>query len=264
MSDDEFDEPNRAPSPAHERQWRHPAEFADAARTEHLTAPPPLSRRLTALTASVSVIASVAVLAVAIPKGISSYREEVDEPTPTSSPFLRVKNAAVDIMTTVNSDKGPTTAISMGRGYWVVSSEAIDATSPLWISAPAKEDLPVRLVSADSDAGIAILKTDAEIPTEQVTDLSTVIEPSSITDFSKHRVLDGSAAQILVPSASLSTKQQTNDIPITTQDEIHGIALVVDSSYQAIGIVVRRGHASWMLQKETINRLMRMASGEQR
>lgn len=262
MSDDEFDEPNRAPSPAHERQWRHPAEFADVERSTRFTSPPPLSRRLTALTASVSVIASVAVLAVAIPKGISSYREEVDEPTPTTSPFLRIKNASIDIMTTVNSDKGPTTAISIGRGYWVAASEAIDATSPLWISAPAKEKLPVRLVSADPDAGITILKAAEDVPSEQVPDLSTVIEPSSITDFSKHRVLDGSAAQILVPSASLTTKQQTNDVPITTQDEIHGIAIVVDSSYRAVGIVVRRGHASWMLQKSTVNRLLRTASGE--
>ena len=261
MSDDEFDVPNGAPSPAHERQWRHPAEFADAERSIHLTAPPPLSRRLTALTATVSVIASIAVLGVAIPKGISTYREEVEEPTPTSSPYARIKNSTIDIMTTVSSGKGSTSAISIGRGYWIVASEAIDAESPLRISIPSDKDLSARVVSTDADSGIAIIKSDESSPADEIPDLSTVIEPSSITDFSQHRIVDATASQILVPRASLTSQKKSKDIPITTADEIHGVALVVDSSYQAIGIVVRRGHASWMLQKSTVDQLLRMASG---
>jgi len=261
VSDDEFDEPNGAPTPAYERQWRHPAELADAERFAHLTTPPPLSRRLTAFTATVSVIASVAVLGVAIPKGISTYREEAAEPTPTSSPFSRIKNSSVDKMAIAISDKGSTSAISIGRGFWVVAIEAIDPQSPLWISPSQNEDLPARIVSADAVSGVAVLKTDNHSPLEQIPDLSRVIEPSAITDFSEHRVVDANASQILVPSASLSTQKHSKDIPITTEDEIHGIALVVDTSYRTIGIVVRRGHALWMLQKSTVARLLRTASG---
>ena len=261
MSDDEFDEPNRAPSPAYERQWRHPAEFADAERSAHLSTPPPLSKRLTALTATVSVIASVAVLGVAIPKGISTYREEAEEPTPTSSPFIRIKNSTIDIMSTVISDKGPTSAISIGRGYWVVASEAIDDQSPLWISGATDEDLPVRIISTDSDTGISVLKSDNAALADHDPDLSTVVEPSTITDFSQHRVVDATAAQVLVPSPSLTSREPTEDNPITTDEQIHGIALVVDSSYRAIGIVVSRGHALWMLRKSTVTNLLRTALG---
>lgn len=262
MSDDEFDEPNRAPTPANERQWRHPAELADAERTAHLTPPPPLSRRLTAVTATVSVIASIAVLGVAIPKGISTYREEATEPPPTSSPFSRIKNSSIDIMASATSAKGETSAISIGRGYWVVAAEAINPESSLSISRTSDEDLSARIVYTDSDAGIMVLKTDDDSDLQQTPDLSTVIEPTSITNFSEHRVVDANASQILVPSASLTTRVESKDVPITTEDEIHGIALVVDSSYQTIGIVVRRGHASWMLQKSTVAGLIRTASGK--
>ena len=262
MSDDEFDELSRAPSPAHERHWRHPAELADAERTAHLSVPPPpLSRRLTALTASISIIASVAVLGVAIPKGISTYSEEVDDITRTSPPFPLLKNAATNFMATATSNKGTTSAISMGRGYWVVAIEAIDPRSPLSISSSGNAGFPAHLVSSDASSGIALLKTDITSPTDQAPDLSAVIEPSSIKDFSMHRVIDATATQTIIPSASLSTQQMTKDIPITTADEIHGIALVIDSAYHTIGIVVRRGHALWMLQKSTVNRLMRTASG---
>lgn len=261
MSDDEFDEPNGAPTPAYERQWRHPAELADVERAAHLTTPPPLSRRLTAFTATISVIASIAVLGVAIPKGISTYKEEAAEPTPTSSPFSRIKNSSFDIMAVATSEKGTTSAISIGRGYWVVAVEAIDTQNPLWISSSDEEDLPARVVSADSDSGVAVLKTDSYSPLEQMPDLSGVIEPSAITDFSEHRVVDANSSQILIPSASLSTQEEPKDIPITTEDQIHGIALVVDTSYRTIGIVVRRGHALWMLQKSTVTRLLRTATG---
>lgn len=261
MSNDEFDEPNRAPNPAHERQWRHPAELADAQRTSQLITPPPLSRRLTALTASVSMIASVAILGVAIPKGISTYREDVVDPPTTSTPFSRIKNSSLNVMAAASSDKGSTSAISIGRGHWVVAIEAIDSESPLFISRPSNERVPARIVSTDSDSGVAILKTDVDSPLEETPDLSTVIEPSSITNFAEHRVIDANASQVLVPTASLSTHEETKDIPITTEDEIHGIALVVDSSYRTIGIVVRRGHALWMLQKSTVTRLIRTALG---
>jgi hypothetical protein len=261
VSDDEFDDPKRAPTPAYERQWRHPAELADAQRTSHLTASPPLSRRLTALTATVSVIASVAVLGVAIPKGISTYREEAAESPTTSSPFSRIKNSSIDIMASAISGKGETSAISIGRGYWIVAAEAIDPQSPLWISQSRDEDLPARIVSTDADAGVVVLKTDDESRLQQMPDLSRVIEPTSITNFSDHRVVDANASQILVPSASLSTHAESKDVPITTEDAIHGIALIVDSSYRTIGIVVRRGHALWILQKSTVTGLLRTASG---
>ena len=77
MSADEFENQDQAPVPAYERTWRHPAEMADAARTDFLTTPPRISRRLTAFAAGLSLVASGAVLAIAIPKGISSYREEI-------------------------------------------------------------------------------------------------------------------------------------------------------------------------------------------
>ena len=78
MSADEFENQDPAPVPAYERTWRHPAEMADAARTDFLASQPRISRRLTAFAAGVSLVASGAVLAIAIPKGISSYRDNVE------------------------------------------------------------------------------------------------------------------------------------------------------------------------------------------
>ena len=75
MAADEFEREHKAPLSPDERIWRHPTELADVERNKHLAYQPRLGRRLTALTATISAIASLAILSVAIPKGIREFSE---------------------------------------------------------------------------------------------------------------------------------------------------------------------------------------------
>ncbi|MDP5069122.1 MAG: hypothetical protein NWP35_06390 [Ilumatobacteraceae bacterium] len=66
MSTDDFNTPSSSgPDPL------HPAERSAAHSSEFIMNPPPVGRRLSAVTASISVFASLVVLAIAVPKGIS-------------------------------------------------------------------------------------------------------------------------------------------------------------------------------------------------
>lgn len=102
MSHDEFDNPDSAPVPPHERQWRHPSEFAQDQRRAYETAlaAPPLSKRIALASISVSLVCSVALLSVTIPKGVDRLASDdsVPDTTVVRSPIAtKVKNASAAV-----------------------------------------------------------------------------------------------------------------------------------------------------------------------
>jgi len=258
VSADEFENQHQAPVPAYERTWRHPAEIADAARTDFLATPPAISRRLTAFTATISLVASVAVLTVAIPKGINAYREQ-DEATQQSLPVSNttgalVKNFSLTDMAVITGDSGSTSALSLGNGLWIVSSDDIAASTSLWVASASGQDIAVDVVASDRASGLALVHCQDKSTWGTEPDLTHLIDPKYIVDMSKYRVVDSATSVTFTPQPSLSTSSASADVPINSTDTIHGLATVRDTNGQLVGIVVRRHHSAWMLNKASIIR----------
>jgi len=254
VSTDEFENQDSAPVPAYDRTWRHPAEMADAARTDFLATQPRISRRLTAFAAGISVFASGAVLAIAIPKGISSYRDnaEAEIQVSPSTTVSRVKNYSPKEMTVIKSDTGTTSALSLGKGVWIVASGDIAAATSLSITSESGLDAPVKIVATDPATGLALVHCEDKSAWGTAPDLSRLIDPTQISDLSKYRIVDTATSETFVAHPSLSTNNGSTDMPLNSTDTIHGLATVRDSQGQLVGIVVRRDHSIWMLNKASI------------
>ena len=259
MSADEFENQDPAPVPAYERTWRHPAEMADAARTDFLATPPRISRRLTAFAAGISLVASGAVLAIAIPKGISSYREVIEEvmQVSPSSTVARVKSYSQKEMAVITSDSGTTSALSLGNGVWIAASDDIAEAESLWVTSDTGQDAPVKIVATDPASGLALVHCEEKSAWGPAPDLSHLIDPTKISDLSQYQVVDSAASVTFVPQPSLLTDNDSTDVPIDSTDTIHGLATVRDSQGQLVGIVVRRDHSVWMLNKASIISVIR-------
>ena len=259
MSADEFENQDQAPVPAYERTWRHPAEMADAVRTDFLATPPRISRRLSAFAAGLSLVASGAVLAIAVPKGISSYREEIEaafQVSPSSTVAL-VKNYSPKEMTVIKSNAGTTSALSLGNGVWIAASDDLATATSLWVTSETGLRSPVKIVATDQSTGLALVHCEEKSAWGTVPDLSHLIDPTEISDLSQYQVVDTAASVSFVPQPSLSTDNESTDVPINSTDTIHGLATVRDSQGQLVGIVVRRDHSAWMLNKTSIISMIR-------
>jgi hypothetical protein len=259
VSADEFENQDQAPVPAYERTWRHPAEMADAVRADFLTTPPRISRRLSAFAAGLSLVASGAVLAIAVPKGISSYREEIEaafQVSPSSTVAL-VKNYSPKEMTVIKSNAGTTSALSLGNGVWIAASDDLATATSLWVTSETGLRSPVKIVATDQSTGLALVHCEEKSAWGTVPDLSHLIDPTEISDLSQYQVVDTAASVSFVPQPSLSTDNESTDVPINSTDTIHGLATVRDSQGQLVGIVVRRDHSAWMLNRTSIISMIR-------
>jgi hypothetical protein len=249
-----FDESEPAPLPAYDRQWRHPAEHAAASRDFHLSTAPPLSRRLSVVSAAISVVASVVVLIIAVPKGVADYAVDFDDDlTSTTMPAKGTFNAS---MASANSAKGPTSAISLGGGYWLVALDGIEPTDTIWLTTASGEDIPAAITSQDARAGIAVIKCDHPDALGPYLELNKLIDSRSLTDLSPYRVVDSFTEQVYTPERSFKTASLETDTPINTSEVIRGVATMTDRRGQLVGIVVRRGYSAWMLSKDSLDNIL--------
>jgi hypothetical protein len=84
-----------------------------------------------------------------------------------------------------------------------------------------------------------------------------LIDPKQISDLSKYRIVDTATSETFDAQPSLSTNKNSTDMPINSTDAIHGLATVRDSQGQLVGIVVRRDHSAWILNKSSIVSMIR-------
>jgi hypothetical protein len=204
-------------------------------------------------------VASGAVLAIAVPKGISSYREEIEavfQVSPSSTVAL-VKNYSPREMAVIKSDTGTTSALSLGNGVWIAASGDIAAATSLSVTSESGVDAPVKIVATDPATGLALVYCEDKSAWGTAPDLSRLIDPTQISDLSKYRIVDTATSETFDAQPSLSTNNDSTDMPIDSADAIHGLATVRDSQGQLVGIVVRRDHSAWMLNKTSIISMIR-------
>jgi hypothetical protein len=201
----------------------------------------------------------VAVLIVAIPKGISAVEDDLGEIPETSVPV--VKGNVQAFATIVDARDRTTPAIPLGNGCWLVSAADLDAQSPKWITTPEGQRISVNTVGEIKESDLVIVKSSSlQTPVMQVT-FEGPTSDTSTENYKKYKVMDTATNTLFSLAPSLTMTPATPDIPIMTPAPIRNLAVVVDEAERIVGVVVRRGYSTWMLGKETLAAIMAMTTG---
>ena len=239
---DEFENPDQSPLPPYDRAWRHPAELADAARASHMTAAPPLSRRLTALTVLASAVSSLVVLAIAVPRGVQDLT--TDEPAATTTTVVRVKGNAGSSLGILRGTNGSTSALSLGDRRWLVATESLRSLAGL---APGA----ISVVREDRVAGVSVITTatGAKVPALDTDHVRTALTSDQLA---RYTIVDAFRRHEVAPEPSLSSQSKSGVHPVNMTSAIKGIALALDRQNRVVGVLVRHDHAQWSLTRETL------------
>lgn len=249
MTTDDFENPDSSPLPPYDRDWRHPAEVADTERARHLGASPPLGRRLTALTVIASVLTSLVVLTVAIPKGIEGYTQDDDEEVSPTSTVMPVKGSAKASIAVLRGAHGSTSALSLGNSTWLVSSEAIRAKS----TSTAYEE-PFTVLRENKELGLSVIQVDSakEIP---AVNFERIDDELTLDELPDCRIVDAFQVHTVASEPSLVLQSYDDYHPINMTTSVKGLAIVVNNQQDVVGVVVRAAHAHRMVSKKALLKL---------
>jgi hypothetical protein len=249
VTTDDFENPNSSPVPPYDRDWRHPAEVANNERTRHLGSSPPLGRRLTALTVIASVLTSLAVLAVAIPKGIEGYTQTDDDDIVTASTVPAVKGSGLVSITGLRGLNGTTSALSLGNRLWLVATEDI---KPKRFVAP--DGAAFTVLRENQTVGLSVIQINAgeNIPAIQT---DTIADQLTTDELSDCRIVDAFQVHTLASEPSLVSQSFDDSHPINLDTSIKGLAVALNKRQEIVGVLVRTAHAHRLVSKDALLKL---------
>lgn len=260
MTADEFEREHKAPLSPDERFWRHPTELADVERNKHLSHAPPLGRKLTAITATVSAIASLAILSVAIPKGIREFSETEAEAeaiaVTTTIDIPQVKNALTTLVATATGTKGSTTAISIASDAWVVAAEAVDIKKPLWLTLESGQEVQVPYFSTSEDATVILLRLTADQSPALAKKWDQYLNPLSPAELENFPIVDRHGVHHLGYEQSVRHQANPKELPLLTDSPIDGAAAFIDKMMNVVGVAFDSHHSTWFLPKDSLLSLL--------
>lgn len=208
-------------------------------------APPPLSRRTTAVVATGSLVASVVLLALTIPRGVGD-----DQPSVSEAPVVTVaKGTSRDahLVTRGGRDYG---ALPVGDGRFVTSISAVADTDVAGVRSQRTGNvIEAQVVTRDERLGIAVVQVDPSSP--GITSLGNVLAslPAAMLPESGMRVVhprDGTKVNCH-PSLTLESRGDDDAAPVTVDVPVTGVALVTDAWGTPLGVVVDRAKGHWMI-----------------
>lgn len=237
MTTDDFENPDSWPVPPYDRNWRHPAEVADTERSRHLGSSPPLGRRLTALTVIASVLTSLAVLTVAIPKGIEGYIQSDNDTAISPTTVPTVKGSGLASIVGLRGIGGKTSALSLGNRLWLVATEDI---TPRKLQADFGSEFTV--VRENRDVGLSVIRVDAgeEIPPFNFNNIVDVLSSDDLHDC---QIFDAFQVHSLASEPSFESQESSGAHPINMNTSVRGLAVVIDEASNIVGLIVRKEHA---------------------
>jgi hypothetical protein len=258
VSADEFEREHKAPLSPDERFWRHPTELADVERNKHFSHAPPLGRKLTAITATVSAVASIAILSVAIPKGIREFSEAEAEAVAvtTTVDIPHVKNALTTLVATATGTKGSTTAISIGSDAWVVAAEAVDIKKPLWLTLESGKEVQVPFFSTNEDATVILLRLTANQSPALAKKWDRYLNPTSPAELESFPIVDRYGVHHLGYEQSVRHQAKPKELPLLTDSPIDGAAAFIDKMMNVVGVAFDSRHSTWFLAKDSLLSLL--------
>jgi hypothetical protein len=234
-----------------DRDWQHPAEHAAENNHGFIMNPPPLAKRIVALTAIVSVLTSFAILFVAIPKGIDEY---VDSP---------------DITTTVPIVKGSTASLLSTLSVGDTTSCAIEALPGVWIAADEVHSATTGTISHGSGNSQAVhLFRSKEVPyllvaAEKRPQLPVTTEfgglAVSLTWLSHATVVDCMNQHEMAVTQTPTQFADSNETPVFVSGDVQGMAVVLDNKKRFIGVVGEHDHSQWFFEPRILGNLVSTA-----
>jgi hypothetical protein len=266
VSHDEFDNADSAPVPPYERQWRHPSEAGEEARLirDAILAPPPLSRRIALATITVSIVCSLAILAVTVPKGVAQLTADDSVPETTlvrSSIATKVKNATAAVETSNASDSVHALAVG-DSDLFIAPGDTINSDGTISITTSTGEIVPCHVLARDDTTGLVVIsmpESDLQNPWKifgirdidaqdefDINDLS-IIEPISGLLF---------AGQLSISTDSIDPLITKGAVPLDVDIRINGVSVVVNKNTKVVGVAFTRNHSTWMLPMKTVRKLI--------
>lgn len=265
MSHDEFDNADSGPVPPYERQWRHPSEFAQDQRRAYETAlaAPPLSKRIALASVTVSLVCSLALLSVTIPKGVGNLASDdsVPDTTVVRSPIAtKVKNATAAVGESDNKDS--VRALAVGNSDLVIA--AVDTATDggtIPIVTSSGEVIHCHILARDESTGLAILDLpDTEGSTPQLAGIADD-DASDEFDFNDLMIIEpitgiAVSGQLSISTATINPATTDGAVPLDVDIQINGVSVVVNKKSQVVGVAFTRNHATWMLPMKTLRKLI--------
>jgi hypothetical protein len=265
VSHDEFDNTNSGPVPPYERQWRHPSEFAHEQRLAHQSAlaAPPLSKRIALASITVSLVCSVALLSVTIPKGVGRLASEdsVPDTTVARSPIAtKVKNATATVGE--SQDDNSVRALAVGDSDLVIApSDNVTDDGTIPIVTNDGEVIYCNVLAQDESTGLAIL--DLPESDELSQRLAGIADHDSqeefdINDLMVIEPITGIAVsgQLSISTETIDPSTTTGAVPLDVDIKISGVSVVVNKESKVVGVAFTRNHATWMLPMKTVRKLI--------
>ena len=211
--------------------------------------PPPLAKRLVVLTATISLLTSVAVLFVAIPKGIDEY---VDTAEPTTT-VAAVKGSVNSYMATLTANGTTSCAVQFVPGVWVASSDRLGEATSGSISSSASQDVSVRILHSPAIPYLVVASTTAgPVNFPQMSWSATRLDESRLA---ASTVVDCMNREKMNVSKTATQFADKNEMPVYVSDDVHGMALVLNPDNSILGFVCEHNHSQWLVEPHTLEEL---------
>lgn len=215
--------------------------------------PPPLAKRIVALTAIVSLLTSFAILFVAVPKGIDEYVDMVD----VTSTIPLVKGSMPSLLSTLSAGGTTSCAVAVGNDVWVTSSDGLINTTTATITSPEGRAISVRLYRSPSIPYLLVASPRSINPsTVNPVHMTATAQPS---DLSTSTVVDCIHNESMTVQRTPSQFSDEGEVPVYVSGEVHGMAVVLNADRSVIGLVCEHQHAEKLILPDTLAELLRTA-----
>jgi hypothetical protein len=235
-----------------DRDWQHPAEHAAANNHGFIMNPPPLAKRLVALTAAVSLLASCAILFVAVPEGIDEY---VDTPESTTTVPI-VKGSVRSQLDTLTVGSVTSCAIEVLPRVWIAATDRLRNETVGTVSGLGTPTQSVRLFRSQVIPYLLVAAEKREdIPT--TTDFGKL--KVSLSRLSQASVVDCMNQEEMTVRQTPTQFADSAETPVYVSGDIRGMGIVLDANKSFIGIVGEHDHSQWFFQPRDLSRLINTA-----
>jgi hypothetical protein len=237
-----------------DRDWQHPAEHAAVNNHGFIMNPPPLAKRLVVLTATVSILASIAILFVAIPKGIDEYVDTAE--ATTTVPV--VKGVAKTMMGTLTVGNITSCAVQIHGGIWIASSDKLGSATVATLSTSSQ---PSTRVLLSRSANIPYLVAASATPLSEALPPGISLSASNVDEsvLAQSSVIDCIDSQPMKVRKSATQFVDQSELPVYVEGDVRGIAIVVGPDNSIKGLVCEHDHSQWLLAPRVVSELISTA-----
>lgn len=244
--------------PPHERTWRHPAEVGEWTRDQIriVAAPPPLSRRLTAVIAGASIVLSAAVLAVSIPRLENGGGDDG-----VSSPG-ELRGVTTSSALGAQDGRDPVTALPAGHfatdndavgNLLVAAADDVGDSNDAVIAVGDRSPLPATVIHVDDVLGVALVEV-----AERLLDVESRVFDAAPSPEKGDEVWieDGDGRPTIRGRVGVGTTRKDGLVPLDVDGRVRGVRRAYGAEGRLLGLAVHHHHATWLVTSERLSRLL--------